>query len=159
MAKEFIKLYFKDLKHVSKGTGEQIAYEYVPDQSNDKQACRVVAERLKEISDEQIERGFDTEMASRSVFEIGQQQFTAMCRSALVKCSDIITSGWQQVYTVCYGVARVVEELRQQPGYPESHRRQREVHIQRFVGPTMQDLGLDVWIEEHGGLVRIINLI
>ena len=116
-----------------------------------------VAEKLKMIGDS-IQSKLDDELTAilvkQSVMQMGLEQFTRTCRIVLANCSGTINNGWQQVYTVYYSMTRTVQELRQQPNLPDQARRQRETHIQQFVGPAMQDLGLEAWIQAQGGLVR-----
>ena len=117
-----------------------------------------VAEKLKRIGDS-IQSKVDAELTAilgkQPVMVMEQDQFTKTCRSVLIRCSGIIKNGWQQAYTVCYSMMRTVQELRQQPNLPASALMQREVHIQRFVGPAMEELGLDTWIQSQGRLEDI----
>ncbi|KAL5475577.1 hypothetical protein EMCRGX_G025407 [Ephydatia muelleri] len=159
VAKEFIKLQLdssttnaqplvtKGPLRTLSGVGDQPA-------SQDP-AARATAHRVKNVGDQvhaTVESELSLIMARQSVFEMGLPQFTTMCRSVLTRCSGSINNGWQQVYTVYYSMTKVIKELRQQPNLPDQARRQRENHIQRFVGPAMQDLGLEAWIQAQGGL-------
>ena len=115
-----------------------------------------VARRLREIGDgiqDKVDAELTAILAKQSLMEMGLEQFTRMCRNTLTRCSSSITNGWQQVFTVYYSMARIVDELRQQTSVPESSRSLREIHLQRFVGSAMQDLGIDSWVESNGGLV------
>ena len=163
VAKEFLKLSLKT--YVSKGTSlddddEEVAYVYIPEKSTEKPAAVCVAERLSMIGDSiQIDSEVNAAMVRLlvSVFDIDLPVFTEICRSVLIRCYSRMTNGWQQVYTVYYSMARVVQELRQQPNLQTPSRRQREAHLQQFVGPVMQDLGLEAWIVANGGLVRTLG--
>ena len=156
-AKEFVSLYFdsRTTAFVSKGPlrtlsgvgGDQLVVH--------DPVALAAAQRIRSVGDQvhaAVDGELNTILARQSVFEMGLPQFTTMCRAVLARCSGTINNGWQQVYAVYYGMAKVTNELRQQPNLPESVRKQREAHIQRFVGPTMQDIGLDDWIKMQGGL-------
>lgn len=54
--------------------------------------------------------------------------------------------------TVCAGMARIVQEMR---GHGETETAQRVSVVQTMASETLQVLGIDGWIEQHGGFVSI----
>lgn len=166
VSEEFLNLFFKDSKLlIGKGlkrrkeseavdtSPEQIAFEYVPEQSTvDKPVYRHVAERLQKMGDH---FQFDNSLLSaQSVFNIGQGEFTKLCECVLIRSNSTMRSGWQQVHAVYHCLARVIQELRQYD-LSELARRQREAVLVGFVVPVLRELGLDDWIARNGGLREV----
>ncbi|KAL5475578.1 hypothetical protein EMCRGX_G025408 [Ephydatia muelleri] len=167
VAEEFVKLCLKDSDHlIPKGISRrketdtspdnQIAFVYVPDQSNavGTPAYKQVAERLRVIGD-QVDDDLVQRAINKSVFNIGQGEFTELCRVVLTSSYKITRSGWQQVSAVYYCLARIVRELRQNYHLSEQLLGQRETLLMGFVGPVLQELGLRTWIDRHGGLRQV----
>ena len=152
--------YFSDL-YLNEGIDVSTrSPELVSDKSADTgpDVNREVARRLREFGDnvngsikQELERAFKELIQHQSIWDIDETQFADTCRSVLRSCRGYVQSGWEQVYIVYGGIARLVGELPSQ-GTGGGMRRSQ---MQGFAGNFMRESGIEEWIQEQGGMQRV----
>lgn len=75
-------------------------------------------------------------------------------RRVLTRCSGQLHTGWEQMTVIYLGMGELVRELRRQSPQPSSSR---ELQFQQFAGQVMEEVGLQRWVVQQGGIRMVVR--
>lgn len=78
----------------------------------------------------------------------------SILRRVLTKCSGQLHTGWEQMTVVYLGMGELVRELRRHDSQPSSAR---EHQFQQFAGQVMEEVGLQRWVTQQGGIRMVVS--
>lgn len=76
----------------------------------------------------------------------------SILRRVLVRCSGQLHTGWEQMTVVYLGMGELVRELRRHDSQPA-----REHQFQQFAGQVMEEVGLQRWVMQQGGIRMVVS--
>lgn len=135
----------------------------------------MIGDRIDETVQKELQQALFDQLKPASIYQLGADQFSEICRKVLSSCSRHLHSGWEQASVVfmgkhfipptphlfftpdhpmhVLGMFGVIHELRAQGA--ESTR---ENLVNGFAGEALQDLRLESWINDHGGMVTKLTI-
>ncbi|XP_064397012.1 uncharacterized protein LOC135343913 [Halichondria panicea] len=113
------------------------------------QRLKMIGDRIDETVQKELQQALFDQLKPASIYQLGADQFSEICRKVLSSCSRHLHSGWEQASVVFMGMFGVIHELRAQGA--ESTR---ENLVNGFAGEALQDLRLESWINDHGGMAH-----